>query len=91
MQMDRPMVDFDLDSPDEFSIATRADGTQVRVCSESQCWRNIFRCLHRARKEGKTIGSPNADLLKHWAEDDLRPGSDGSPSWASKIAKGRPN
>ncbi len=70
MQMDRPMPNFDLDSPDEFGIATRADGTQVRVCSESQCWRNIFRCLHRAKKEGK-LKPPNEVLLKLWREEDL--------------------
>jgi hypothetical protein len=91
MQMDRPMAEFDLDSPDESSIAIRPDGTQVRVCSESQCWRNIFRSLHRARKEGKVIRPPNAELLERWKQEDLQPGSDGSESWASKIAKGRPN
>jgi hypothetical protein len=50
-------------------------------------------CIRAAAKERKErrVGPANAELLEQWRKDDLRPGSDGSPSWASKIAKGRPN
>jgi hypothetical protein len=85
MQMDSPMPDFDLDSPEEYSLVTRPDGRAVRATSESQFYRNCLRCFHKAKKEGKIIRPPNAELLERWRQDDLTSG------WASRIAKGRPN
>jgi hypothetical protein len=92
MQRLTPMPDFDLDSPEERGTRfVMPDGKAVYGASESQFYRNCLRSFHKARKEGKVIGPPNADLLKRWREDDPRPGSDGSPSWASRVAQGRVN
>jgi hypothetical protein len=51
MQRDSPMPDFDLDSPEEGQLVIRPDGKRAWIVSESQFWRNLFRCLHKNREK----------------------------------------
>jgi hypothetical protein len=61
-----------------------------RPVGQIQFTRMCIRAAAKERKE-RRVGPANAELLERWRKEDLQPGSDGSPSWASKIARGRPN